>query len=200
MFVTFDGIDGGGKSTYSTRVADILVDRNHKVILTREPGTTVAGEKIREILLHTPDLNSLTMAYLFSASFMQSWHEIIKPHLDDGYIVISDRWYDSTSAYQMAKAKEYEKPIIDDILTNLSLICEPDMTFILAPTFETAWERINKNTSKDTIESSGKTFFQKVYRNYNRLAKENDYRTTKIKPANIEKDCIKIANSICDNI
>ena len=102
MFITFEGIDLCGKSTQAKLLYNYLRKTGKKVILVREPGGTLISEKIREILLDKKNSNMkyLTEFLLFSASRYQLTEEIIKPHLKKGYIVICDRYFDSSTAYQ----------------------------------------------------------------------------------------------------
>ena len=101
-FITFEGLDGSGKSTQVEKLARSLRAHGLSVTITREPGGTAAGEKIREVLLHsaTSGLSPLTEMALMFASRAQHIHEVILPALAEGRIVLCDRFTDSTEAYQ----------------------------------------------------------------------------------------------------
>lgn len=102
LFVTLEGPDGGGKSGQARQLVDHLLAQGHDVLMTREPGGTAIGDQVRRILMdlaNTP-MHPRTEILLFSASRAQLCHEVIWPHLQAGGVVVSDRFYDSTFAYQ----------------------------------------------------------------------------------------------------
>lgn len=102
LFISFEGGEGSGKSLQARRLAEALTQRGRDVVLTREPGGTAAGERIRDILLHAREipLSPEAQALLFSSARAQLVREIIRPALSDGKIVIADRFFDSTVVYQ----------------------------------------------------------------------------------------------------
>jgi dTMP kinase len=102
VFITFEGPEGSGKTTHARLLYEYLRDEDYPVVLTREPGGTRISDKVREILLdpHHTDILPRTEILLFSASRAQLSEEVIRPHLDEGDIVICDRYADSTMAYQ----------------------------------------------------------------------------------------------------
>lgn len=102
LFLSFEGGEGSGKSLQARGLAQALTDRGHEVVLTREPGGTAAGERIRDILLHAREipLSPEAQVLLFSAARAQLVREVIRPALDAGKIVIGDRFFDSTVVYQ----------------------------------------------------------------------------------------------------
>jgi dTMP kinase len=102
LFLSFEGGEGSGKSLQARRLADTLRERGRDVVLTREPGGTAAGERIRDILLHAREipLSPEAQVLLFSSARAQLVREVIHPALDAGRIVIADRFFDSTVAYQ----------------------------------------------------------------------------------------------------
>ena len=100
MFVTFEGIDGSGKTTQIQKIGEIL-SKTHNVIITREPGATELGKIVRNILLHeNGNMSALAEIFLFMADRAEHIEKIIKPALDNGYWVLCDRHFDSTYAYQ----------------------------------------------------------------------------------------------------
>jgi dTMP kinase len=131
-FITFEGLDGSGKSTQVDKLARSLRARGLSVTVTREPGGTTTGEKIRDVLLHsaTSGLSPLAEMALMFASRAQHIHEIILPALAEGRIVICDRFTDSTEAYQGAGRKLGTKPV----LQLHGILCgnlQPDLTVLL---------------------------------------------------------------------
>jgi dTMP kinase len=102
LFLSFEGGEGSGKSLQARALAQALSDRGREVVLTREPGGTAAGERIRDILLHAREipLSPEAQVLLFSAARAQLVREVIRPALDAGKIVIADRFFDSTVVYQ----------------------------------------------------------------------------------------------------
>ena len=131
-FITFEGLDGSGKSTQIAKLARGLRARGVSVIITREPGGTPTGEKIRDVLLHsaTSGLSpSAEMALMF-ASRAQHIHEVILPALSEGRVVLCDRFTDSTEAYQGGGRKLGSKPVLqlhEVLCGNL----QPDLTILL---------------------------------------------------------------------
>lgn len=180
MFISFEGIDFCGKSTQVELLKDYLIKNCKKVHLIREPGGTEISEKIREILLDKKN-NSMVMeaeVFLFSASRAQLVREIIRPYLEKGYYVISDRFHDSSTAYQ-----GYGRGLpLDSILKIHNLAIGntiPDLTFIIDVPTSVAFERKRKKslTDLDRIELSKNTFYEQVRVGYLELAtKENRFR------------------------
>ena len=131
-FITFEGLDGSGKSTQVDKLARSLRAHGLSVTVTREPGGTAAGERIREVLLHsaTAGLSPLTEMALMFAARSQHVHEVILPALAEGRIVICDRFTDSTEAYQGGGRKLGTKPV----LQMHEILCgnlQPDLTILL---------------------------------------------------------------------
>lgn len=180
MFISFEGIDFCGKSTQVELLKKYLIEQNKKVQVIREPGGTEISEKIRNILLDKKN-NAMVMEteiFLFSASRAQLVREVIRPHLADGYYVISDRFHDSSTAYQ-----GYGRGLpLDAILKihNLAIgNTVPDLTFIIDIPTSVAMERkrIKAHTELDRIELSNNNFYEKVRIGYLELAtKENRFR------------------------
>ncbi|HMN48615.1 MAG TPA: dTMP kinase [Ignavibacteriaceae bacterium] len=180
MFISFEGIDFCGKSTQVELLKKYLIEQNKKVQVIREPGGTEISEKIRNILLDKKN-NAMVMEteiFLFSASRAQLVREVIRPHLAEGYYVISDRFHDSSTAYQ-----GYGRGLpLDAILKihNLAIgNTVPDLTFIIDIPTSVAMERkrIKAHTELDRIELSNNNFYEKVRIGYLELAtKENRFR------------------------
>jgi dTMP kinase len=149
-FITFEGLDGSGKSTQVEKLARSLRAHGLSVVVTREPGGTAAGERIREVLLHpaTSGLSPLTEMALMFASRTQHIHEVILPALAEGRIVLSDRFTDSTEAYQGGGRKLGSKPV----LQMHEILCgnlQPDLTVLLDNDVAFSVERARRRNRKD---------------------------------------------------
>ena len=167
MFVTFEGVDGSGKSTQARLLAERLRSEGREVVLTREPGGTEAGERIRELLLHGEGLAPWAEASLFAAARAQLVDEVIRPALARGDDVVSDRYLDSSLAYQgVARGLGIERVLELNLLATSGLL--PDRTFLLVlPADEAAGRR---EGSPDRIESEGTAFAEEVDRAYREIA------------------------------
>ena len=167
MFVTFEGVDGSGKSTQARLLAERLRSEGREVVLTREPGGTTTGERIREILLHGEALAPWAEAALFAAARAELLEEVVRPALDRGADVVSDRYLDSSLAYQGIARGLGVEPVLElNRLTTSGLL--PDRTFvILLPPAEAAARRSGE---LDRIEREGAAFAEDVDRAYREIA------------------------------
>ena len=182
LFITFEGVDGCGKTTQMELLAKYLQDRGYEVIITREPGAKGLGEKIREILLHYEgEVSSRAESFLFLADRAQHIDKIIMPAVKAGKIVLCDRHTDSTIAYQ-----GYGRGVDIDELVMLNNLAtgksKPDLTFVFDIDIETSMSRVGKE--KDRMESAGVEFFEKVRKGYLEIAKQ-------------EPDRVKVIDSTC---
>jgi dTMP kinase len=167
VFVTFEGIDGSGKSTQAARLAEALRARGREVVSTREPGGTRLGEEIRALLLDGGAVSPWAEAALFAAARAQLAGEVIRPALARGADVVCDRFLDSSLAYQgIARGLG-----VDAVLELNQLVLgglEPDRTFLLAlPADEVARREAGR---PDRIEAEGLAFFARVGAAYEELA------------------------------
>lgn len=172
--ITFEGSEGCGKTTQINALAKRLEGQGKTVQITREPGGTVIGEKIRELLQdpkHSNEISALTELLLFSASRSQLISSVIQPALERGEIVISDRFYDSTLVYQ-GLGRSIDRSLIEQIntLTVGSLV--PDLTILLDLDAEVGIARAKQRQSGelDRIETESLEFFQAVREGYLKLA------------------------------
>lgn len=173
MFITFEGIDFCGKSTQVELLKNYLVKKNKKVEIIREPGGTEISEKIREALLDKKHYHMFmeTEIFLFSASRAQLVREKIRPYLEKGVYVISDRFHDSTTAYQ-----GFGRGIDINTVRHINSLAigetVPDITFIIDIPVKVADERkkIKTNMDLDRIEISDSVFYEKVRKGYLKLA------------------------------
>src|SRR5581483_6844757 len=132
LFITFQGLDGCGKSTQLDKLATRLREQGHKLVATREPGGTATGESIRKLLLDsgTTGLSSMAELALMFASRAQHIREVIEPALSEGKIVLCDRFTDSTEAYQGGGRKLGSEPV----LKMHKIVCgglQPDLTILM---------------------------------------------------------------------
>lgn len=174
LFITFEGIDGCGKTTQLKLLKEYLENKGFNVLVTREPGAKGLGEKLREILLnYDGEVSSNCESFLFLADRAQHIDTIIKPAINNGTIVLCDRHTDSTVAYQGYGRELNLKQIhyLNNIATNN---IKPDLTFILDIDVETSIERIGKN--RDRMESAGIEFFNKVRNGYIEISKQEPNR------------------------
>jgi dTMP kinase len=177
LFITFEGIDLSGKSTQAKLFFEYLKKSNKKVILLREPGGTIISEQIRNILLHKSDskMDDMTEFLLFSSARSQLTREVIKPHLNKGYTVICDRYFDSSMAYQGYGGK-VDRSIIKKLNTIASGNLLPDLTFLINITYKESLKRKNPNYKADRIEQKKSSYFNKVVNGYLDIASKNKKR------------------------
>jgi dTMP kinase len=186
-FITFEGLDGSGKSTQIAKLARGLRAQDVSVVITREPGGTVTGEKIRGVILHsaTSGLSAFAEMALMFASRAQHIHEVILPALALGQVVVCDRFTDSTEAYQGGGRKLGSKPV----LALHELLCgnlQPDLTILLdnevSATVDRARRRNRqakqKRPEKDEnrFEQESRAFFGRVRHAYLAIATREPHR------------------------
>ena len=184
MLITLEGIEGSGKTTQINYIAGYLRELGHDCVITKEPGGTVIGEKIRSILLDPKNKNihPMTELLLYAADRVQHIKEFITPMLDDKKIVICDRFHDSTTVYQ-----GFTRGLDVDMIYRLNkLVLEgvaPDITFILdLPAtlgLERAWKQINNGSRSDSetrFENEKLDFHEKVRKGYLEIARREPQR------------------------
>ncbi len=206
MFITFEGIEGSGKSTQIRLLADFLKKGSRDSIVTREPGGTEIGTKIRSILLDSVNakINSLTELLLYEADRAQHVVEIIRPSLEAGKIVLCDRFFDATVVYQ-GSARGFNLDFIDYLHETILKGLKPDLTFILdcpvAIGLKRAWKRIANSSGKakeDRFEKETAQFHEKIRQGYLRLARAEPGRFCIIdatqEPSVIHDNIVRIVN------
>jgi dTMP kinase len=173
-FITFEGVDGAGKSTHLAWFADTLRQRGVDVLVTREPGGTPLGEALREILLHQP-MHAETEALLMFAARREHVEQVIKPVLQRGTWVISDRFSDASFAYQgggrgvaVEKLEQLERWVHADL--------QPDLTLLFDIPVEVARQRLSNNVTLDRFEQEQSEFFDKVRNAYLARSQKNPER------------------------
>ncbi|WP_019955068.1 dTMP kinase [Yoonia vestfoldensis] len=176
-FITFEGIDGSGKSTQARRLADRLRDQGQEVVLTREPGGSPGAEEIRQLLLTgDPDRWSAeTEILLFTAARRDHLEKTILPALAAGKTVVSDRFADSTRVYQGATRGDLRAKV--NALHALMIGREPDLTFIIDMDPATALERgLARRSGEDRFEDFGLPFQETLRHGFLALARTEPQR------------------------
>lgn len=179
LLISFEGSEGCGKSTQIHRLRTRLEARGDTVDMLREPGGTVLGERVRDLLQHTKEVANMTPEselLLFAASRAQIVREKIKPALQAGHMVIMDRYFDSTTVYQgmarglpMESVRAINRFAVGDVI--------PHLTVVLDMEAKAAWERIHRTGRElDRMESQPLEFFEKVRQGYLYLAVEQPDR------------------------
>ena len=174
MLITFEGIDGCGKTTQINNLTEYLKSRDLQVTVFREPGGTNLSEKIRDLLLfETDEMDFRTELLLFSAARSQLVVEKVIPLLRKGELVILDRYYDSTVAYQGYGRNSIQIEhihFLNNLATHNTI---PEITFYLNISPEIASKRTQKS-QKDRMERAGIAFFERVKNGYDLLAEKNE--------------------------
>lgn len=163
-FITFEGVDGAGKSTHLAWFAETLRKQGIDVLLTREPGGTPLGERLREILLNHP-MHPETEALLMFAARREHLEQVIQPALARGTWVISDRFSDASFAYQ-GGGRGVEIAKLDRLEQWTHGNFQPDLTLLFDIPVEVARQRLNNNQSLDRFEQEQGIFFEKVRQAY----------------------------------
>jgi dTMP kinase len=191
-FITFEGLDGTGKSTQMRKLAAALREGGHKVVETREPGGTATGEKIRKVLLDsgTAGLAPLSEMALMFASRAQHIAEVIEPALAAGAVVLCDRFTDSTEAYQ-GSGRRLGSDAVRELHRVLCGNLQPDLTLLLDSNPHTSVSRARRRNKRDLkngarghdenrFESETRAFFGRVREGYMAIAKREPGRVVMV--------------------
>lgn len=178
LFISFEGIEGCGKTTQATLLVRLLESRGIPVLYTREPGGTPIGDQIRKVLLNpeNQDMTRLTELLLFGASRAQHVQKLIRPNLEKGVVVICDRYSDATLAYQGAGRELKEETI--QIINGLSTTgLMPDLTILLDVPVELGLDRarrrnlkLDRSNQENRFEEESLAFHRRVQERYLKLA------------------------------
>lgn len=183
LFITFEGTEGCGKSTQVTLLADRLRALGHRVRTLREPGGTPVGEEIRHTLKHSKNnaaMTAETELLLMNASRAQIVREVIRPALAAGEIVVCDRFYDSTIAYQ-GYGRQLDLEKVKSIVQFAIGDTKPNLTLFLHVPPEVSAERMRSRQAnlpfvRDRIEEADQSFFARVAHGYNVIVKNEPQR------------------------
>jgi dTMP kinase len=180
LFITFEGLDGSGKTTQISRLATWLKERGHDALITRQPGGTATGDRIRALVLdsRSAGLAPMTEMGLMFADRAQAIADVIEPALAAGKIVLCDRFTDSTEAYQ-GGGRELGSEIVLELHRLLAANLQPDLTLLLLPSLEPSLARARRRNQR-TAEESGPdesrfeqeqdAFYRRVWLKYREIA------------------------------
>jgi len=189
FFLTFEGLDGSGKTTQMRKLAAWLEARNQQITVTRQPGGTRIGGRIRKLLLdsRTENLAARAELGLMFSDRAQAIAEVILPALENGHVVLCDRYTDSTEAYQGGG-----RQLGSDVVLQLhEVMCgglQPDLTILLLPDFEASLARARRRndrlkktgTDENRFEREDETFYRRVYEKYREIAERDVLRVVAI--------------------
>lgn len=204
-FITFEGIEGCGKSTQIKILDDYLRLRGHTTVLTREPGGTPIGEKIRQVLLNAQhqEMKPLTELLLYAAGRCQHVHQIIAPALEAGKIVLCDRYADATEAYQGA-ARGIDKKFLHTLHQLATENLKPDLTILLDCPVEIGLKRTQERESEvvgqanlDRFEKEAFDFHERVRQGYLKIAQAEPQR---VKVVSGMEDVQKVHEKIVEEV
>ncbi|MGA9774735.1 MAG: dTMP kinase [Candidatus Dormiibacterota bacterium] len=200
FFISVEGVDGSGKTTQAGQLAESLSRDGHQVQVVRDPGTTALGERLRALLLEPAAdwaLEGWAETALFLAGRVQLTAEVVRPALESGAVVISDRYIDSSLVYQGARSIPWEA------ILELHRICgadlKPDLTLILDLEISAARGRREGQPSLDRLESEPTTYHEKVRAGYLEVARRFPERAVLVSadrsPEAVARDCLELARA-----
>lgn len=172
LFLSFEGIEGAGKSSQLKRTTEYLEEKGYRVLVLREPGGTTFGERLRKAVLDSSkELHPLAEAHLFASARAQLLHEVVMKELEKaGTAIICDRYIDSSLAYQ-GNGRNLGFNTILQLHSTFPLNLVPHLTFYFRIDLETSYARQKvRNAPKDYFESQGGEFYQKLIDGYDRAA------------------------------
>jgi dTMP kinase len=184
LFITFEGIEGSGKTTQIHLLRDYLQEKRYRCRTTREPGGCRIGDKIRDILMdsNNENLTSLSELFLIMANRAQHVMEVIEPALRDQRVLICDRFHDATVAYQ-GFARGVDRDLIERLIQTVGGGLKPDLTILLDCPVEVGLERARERMAKENVsftegrfEGERRDFHQKVRDAYLTIAKAEPRR------------------------
>lgn len=181
-FITIEGTDGSGKTTVTKMLEEYLLNKGYKVITTREPGGVDVSEKIRNIILFE-DIDPKTEALLFAASRREHIIKKIIPALSAGYVVLCDRFLDSSIAYQVFGRNLDEQNILD--INSFALEgLEPDLTLYFDVDINTGLSRVSNRVENNNLDNEQNDFYVRVKKGYDYTSEKYQNRVVKINANN----------------
>jgi dTMP kinase len=202
IFISFEGLDGCGKTTQLARLKDTLIARQLDVIATREPGGSVIGERIRSILLdsRTAGLSAAAELALMFADRAQHVDQIIEPALAAGKIVLCDRYTDSTEAYQ-GHGRDLGSKVVLNLHRDLCRDLWPDLTLLLDSDLDTSVLRARSrnrkaNSCEGRFEGENAAFFRRVRKGFESVAQREPNRVMKIPSGSIQDVEVRVLQVI----
>lgn len=177
VFITVEGMDGCGKTTQIDNIVQYLRQQGREVLVTREPGGTKVGEKIRDILLDVDNkgMNSVTEIMLYAASRAELVSNLIMPALKEGKVVLCDRFVDSSIAYQ-GFGRDLGLEMVEEINRYALQGCKPNLTFFFDISPDEVMARKTRSEKEDRIESEAMEFHRRVYQGYLQAMKRDRQR------------------------
>ena len=207
FFITFEGLDGSGKTTQIRRLSAWLAAKSIPQTLTRQPGGTATGDRIRALLLDSKSvgLSPHTELAMMFADRAQSIQEVIAPAIAQGHVVVCDRFTDSTEAYQ-GGGRELGSQIVLDMHRLICGSLQPDLTILLLPDIHASLSRARRrnnhqikatNTDESRFESEQDAFFHRVYDKYREIAAREPLRVVTIEGnLNADEVYMQVINAV----
>lgn len=201
FFITLEGNDGAGKTTIANACVERLKALGHEVVYTREPGGSRIAERIRDLLLDpgNTDMDARTEAILYAAARRQHLVDIVAPALEQGKIVLCDRFLDSSLAYQgigrglgIEEVERLNRFAIDDFM--------PDRTIFLAIDNETAMARMGRRGEKNRLDREDDAFHQRVREGYEKLVLRDPDRIVKIDASGSIEEVTDAAMKVIESV
>ena len=198
LFITFEGIEGSGKTYQSQKLYKNLIKKNIPVILTREPGGTISAEKIRKVILedyfhpnYKEKFNIYTDTLLYLAARNEHLKNKIEPAISKKKTIICDRFIDSTFAYQVY-GKGVNKSLVNSVHKYILRGIKPDLTFILRVNISKALQRLEKRKKKNRYDKFSRNFYIKVQNAFIKIANKNKRRYFIIENSKDSKETEKV--------
>lgn len=199
--ITFEGIEGSGKSTQLELFAEYLVQKGYSVVKTREPGGTIVGNALRVILLDPTHAKMTPMTELFVILASRAEHiaQLIKPAIADGKIVLCDRFYHATLAYQ-GYGRGLNRTFIEDLSRSVTHTIAPQITFLLDVKVSTAMARLARRGSKNRLDQETIAFHKRVHMGYLSLWKKSKRSIKKIEGDRSIEEVARKIQSLWDTL
>jgi dTMP kinase len=178
MFITFEGSEGTGKSTQIPLLAEFLRQAGYDVLVTREPGGSPIGEQIRSVImdLHNTAMRPRTEILLLQASRAQHVEQVIRPHLEEGGLVLCDRFGDSTLAYQGYGYRQFDLDTLRSLINFATGSLAPDLTILLDMDVEGGLRRRERKGDVNRLDTYDLEFYQCVRQGYLEMASQEPQR------------------------